>query len=96
MSYYHDPIRRMSSSEALHYSREYDRTNGVRQADGLTKHVTRDVTGREITTFSGDPACWMDQFKGDSFLMVKINKATGNGPRIGGQITLRDGKVVPA
>lgn len=86
----------MSSSEALQYSRDYDRTNGVRQPDGLTKHVTKDATGREITTYSGDPSCWMNAYKGDSFLMVKINKATGNGSRIGGQVTMRNGKVVPA
>ncbi|KIG09812.1 hypothetical protein BurMR1_3049 [Burkholderia sp. MR1] len=99
MTYSYDPIRRMTNAEARAYSDSYDRANGVRQPDGLTKHVTKDATGREITTYSGDPACWMNAYKGDSFLMERINKAGGKLP-LSGMTQLRvdplSGKVTPA
>jgi hypothetical protein len=47
---------------------------GERQSDGLTRHVTTDVTGRQISTFSGEPISWMAEFMGPRHLMIRINK----------------------
>ncbi|MFM0051770.1 hypothetical protein [Caballeronia grimmiae] len=90
---------RMTNAEALAYAQSNGNADGVRQPSGLTKHETKDATGRVITTYTGDPSCWMDAHKGDRFLMERINKTGGKAP-LSGMTQVRidpvSGKVTPA
>jgi len=51
--------------------------NPVGLADGTLRAITQpDVTGRQITTFVGQPRAWMSQFGGVPRRLTKINKGS--------------------
>lgn len=58
---------------------------GVRQGDGLTLHVQKDDTGREIRTWTGPKSAWMDRFKSPRFLQLAMSNSPEWSKRVADQ-----------
>jgi hypothetical protein len=56
--------------------------SGRRQVDGLTLHVQRDDTGREIRTWTGSKSVWMAPFKAPRYLQTVLSRDTAWNKRV--------------
>lgn len=77
------PRQEMIASERVAYDKQVRaqlakheaRLNGKADQYGLVPVVTKDRTGREITSFDtvSNRKLWMDEFKGPGFLQIAIH-----------------------